>query len=292
MRILPSVKCKLIACFFALCMQGHTMAQEPVQLLVRADDMGVNHEMNHGIIRCYQEGIVTSASIMPTSPYFGEAVRLCKENPGLAVGIHLTLLGTRERPVLSPEEVPSLVTPQGFFHEDGVSLEKANPVPEEIERELRAQIGKVRATGLHFVYLDWHRTPPKVAQDIILKLCREQQLIYAQGMGNDRVLDGGYRRTKVQPDRVTEKHELPGGHTFYYPASHYTEEVKQSFFEALSTLAPGRWWGNTHPGLYDAKGDLTALLCDPRTLEIIKRRNIQLVSYADLWQEKYGKGKH
>jgi len=266
--------------------QGTAWAQEPIQLLVRADDMGITHDVNLGIIKAYKEGIVTSASLMPTAAYFEEAVNLCKENPGLAPGIHLTVLGTRQRPVLPPEEVPSLVTPQGFFYDDSKKLAKLQPDKEEIERELRAQIGKVRATGLKFVYLDWHRGVHQDVRDVVLKLCREQHLIYAQGI--DGVLWGGYKRIKLQPAGVVTGYELPDGHLVHYAAEPYSEQTKQILFDLLENLEPGRWWSGTHPGMYMTKEDLTELLCDPRTLEIVKRRNIQLVSYRDLWEEKYG----
>jgi hypothetical protein len=190
--------------FFLLIILHNNMlsAQDNIELLVRADDMGISHDVNLAIIKAHKEGIVTSASIMPTSAFFWEAVSLCKENPTLATGIHLTLLGYRERPVLSPEEVPSIVNPKGFFYEDSEKLERANPRPEEIENEIRAQIGKVRASGLHFVYLDWHRGVPQIVRNIILKLCREQQLIYGQGM-NGSVY--GYSHIRLQPASVVVK---------------------------------------------------------------------------------------
>ena len=49
-----------------------------IKLLVRGDDMGNSHEVNMAIIKAYKEGIVTSASILPGSSHFEEAVELCK----------------------------------------------------------------------------------------------------------------------------------------------------------------------------------------------------------------------
>jgi hypothetical protein len=121
--------------------------------------------------------------------------------------------------------------------------------------------------------------------EIIRKLCHEKNLIL--GTDKESALYGGYQRIKFQPAGVVTGYETPDGRKIYYPAPAYTEEVKQSFFDVLSGIEPGRWWATTHPGMYKTKGDLTELLCDPRTLEIIKEKNIQLVSYADLWQEKY-----
>jgi predicted glycoside hydrolase/deacetylase ChbG (UPF0249 family) len=61
------------------------------RLVVRMDDIGGAHSINMAVIKCYQEGIGTSAEIMPVCPWFLEAARLCNENPGLDVGIHVAL---------------------------------------------------------------------------------------------------------------------------------------------------------------------------------------------------------
>jgi predicted glycoside hydrolase/deacetylase ChbG (UPF0249 family) len=268
-----------------------TPEKEPIRLLVRGDDMGVNHDVVLATIKAYREGILTSASIMPTSAYFEEAVRLCRENPGLAAGLHLTLLGTRERPVLSPEKVPSLVRPNGFFYETLDQLEEAGPDPEEIEKEVRAQIGKARASGLHFVYLDWHRGVSKTTEEIIIRICKEQRLIYGQveEAGNGTVY--GYPRLKLVHESWPSK-ELPDGRIVYYAAPALNEEEQQSFFVALSGLSPGQWLTVVHPGLADPqRASVTGLLCAPETMEIIRKKNIQLVSYYDLWEEEYGKSK-
>jgi hypothetical protein len=199
------------------------------------------------------------------------------------VGLHLTVLGTRQRPVLPPEDIPSIVTPQGFFYENSRQMVDADPDPTDLEREIRAQIGKARASGLQFVYLEEHRGTPPIVTGIIKKICREQQLLYGEGT---EVY--GYARVKLQPQNVVVAHTLPDGHVVHYAAPSYTEEVKQSFFETLSGLGPGTWWSKSHPGGTVPKSDLTELFCDPRTMEIIKKKNIQLVSFKDIWEEVYG----
>jgi len=97
-----------------------TKRMEPVEnalklrrLIVNADDFGCSEEVNEAIIRAYNEGVLTSTSLMVTGSAFDHAVRLASENPGLGVGIHLvTVMG---RCVLPPSEIPSLVDLQGNF---------------------------------------------------------------------------------------------------------------------------------------------------------------------------------
>jgi len=288
MKARPGNMFRISALIFFVIFYGPVWAQEPIQLLVRADDMGVTHDVNLAIIRAYKEGIVTSAGIMPVSRYFEEAVRLCKEHPGLAAGIHLTLLGTRERPVLSPEEVPSLVNEKGFFYETMEQLEAAGPEAEEIEREIRAQVGKVRASGLDFVYMDMHRgVPLKAIEEIMLQICREEEIIYAEHLSPEAYPH--YEWNNIVPESWPNM-ILPDGGIVYYAAPAFSREDRQSFFDALNSLQPGRWMTLVHPGLADPeRASATELMYAPETLEIIKERQIELVSYDDLQVEIYGK---
>ncbi len=61
------------------------------QLIVTADDFGMNHEVNEAIERDHQAGLLTQASLMVNEPGADEAVRIARRNPKLCVGLHLTL---------------------------------------------------------------------------------------------------------------------------------------------------------------------------------------------------------
>ena len=63
-------------------------------LIVNADDFGLDTAVNDGIVKGWQEGFITSASLMSTAPAFNHAVTAAKANPGLGIGIHLTLVDT------------------------------------------------------------------------------------------------------------------------------------------------------------------------------------------------------
>lgn len=60
-------------------------------LIVNADDFGLSPAVNAGVLRGHAHGIVTSASLMVRKPGATEAVRLAREHPGLALGLHLDL---------------------------------------------------------------------------------------------------------------------------------------------------------------------------------------------------------
>lgn len=255
------------------------LAQEPVRLIVRADDMGYHNDINHAIIKAHKEGIVTSASIMPASLFFDEGVKLCKENPKLAAGIHVAVMGTGFRPVLSPEEVPSLVDSRGYFFDTREELDKANPDPADFEKEIRAQVDKAIRSGLHFVYIDYHMNPPEIVADIIKKICLEQKVVYGQNFkGSQNGYTWVYNEFESWPLQT-----LPDGAIAYYDIAPLPDEKKQMFYDLLENLKPGTLILAVHPGLAGKeRSDVTALLCSQKTKEIIRRKNIQLISYSDI----------
>lgn len=264
---------------------GISDAGSTIRLLMRADDMGNSYGRTLGIIKAHREGIITSASIMPTSQFFEESVRLCKQNPKLAIGVHITLFGTRTRPALSPESIPSLVTPEGFFYEGSAEAKHEFNV-KEMEAEITAQVDKVKAAGLRVVYLDWHRSVPQPAIEIITRICNQRKLLFGQAR-NGSV----YGHTRIALMRETwPSLKAPDGQRVLYAAPSFGKEDREFFFNALGALKPGKWIGVVHPGTGEPqRASVVELLCSGRTKEIVKSKNIQLVSYNDLWDEVYGK---
>ncbi len=60
--------------------------EDPIRLIVRADDMGAAHGMNEACILSCREGIARSVEVIVPGPWFMEAVKLLRENPGIDVG--------------------------------------------------------------------------------------------------------------------------------------------------------------------------------------------------------------
>ena len=82
-------------------------------LIVNADDYGLDEDINRGIILAYSKGIVTSTTILANGEAFFPGVHALKENPGLGVGIHLTLVNGKS--ISPPNEIPSLIKGDGEF---------------------------------------------------------------------------------------------------------------------------------------------------------------------------------
>jgi predicted glycoside hydrolase/deacetylase ChbG (UPF0249 family) len=60
-------------------------------LIVNADDFGQSPAINRGIIRAYEKGVVTSASLMVLWPATSEAATYARAHPSLSVGLHVDL---------------------------------------------------------------------------------------------------------------------------------------------------------------------------------------------------------
>lgn len=147
------------------------------KLIVNADDLGFTSGINAGILRAFREGIVSSASIMANGPAFEEAAEMARTHPGLAVGCHLSLL--QGRPVAAPHEVPSLVDRDGrmpaTLWELISRLARGAVRVRDVEREFRAQLGRVMNAGVCPTHLDCHKhahTHPGVL-DALLRVAGE-----------------------------------------------------------------------------------------------------------------------
>jgi len=127
--------------------------------VVHADDIGMCHAANAGAFEALANGPATCGSLMVPCPWFPEAAEHARANPGLDLGVHLTLNAEwphyRWGPVAGRRAVPSLLDDQG--HLPRTSLEvAARAKPEEVEIELCAQIDAALAAGIDVTHLDAH----------------------------------------------------------------------------------------------------------------------------------------
>ncbi len=262
-----------------------------IQLIVRGDDIGSSHAANVACIESYRHGIMRSVEVMVPCPWFAEAVEMLNANPGLDVGIHLTLTSEWENCKWRPlTHAPSLVNADGYFYQmtrewdnwpAGTGFYDANPKIEEVEAELRAQIELALRKIKNVTHLSAHMGTARCRKDLSLlvdRLAREYKLEvdlkshhvqYARGMG-----DG-----KAGPDTRA-----------------------RALAETLEKLKPGLWLLVEHPGKDTAemrsighKGyehvandreGVTRAFTSEEVKEVIQRRNIKLMSYGDFRKQR------
>ncbi|MBN2413457.1 ChbG/HpnK family deacetylase [candidate division KSB1 bacterium] len=279
--------------FYALCIAVFiffflflSQMNREIRLIVRGDDMGFCHSVNLGCIQSYQDGIMTAVEVMVPSPYFLEAAEMLNNNPGLDVGIHLTLNSEWEKIKWGPvTNAPSLVDENGYFFQmvwpdEAYPPEKALGTSawqlNEIEKELRAQIETALQHIPHCTHITphmgFHTISPRVS-GLVLKLAKEYNVDANIRMIPLRSLD-----------------------LFGYALS--AEERTAAAVHVLEKIWKGTWECYDHPGLDTPEmrnvwhiGDedvafsrdaVTKAFTSDKVKEIIKRRNIKLIGYKDL----------
>jgi chitin disaccharide deacetylase len=137
-------------------------AQAPArpELLIRIDDIGMNHSVNLGLQQLADTKMPLSASVLFVCPWYQEAVEILRKNPQITVGVHLALNSEwkyyRWGPVLGKEAVPSLVDSVGYFMASSDEFLAHHYDLGEVERELTAQMDRAVRSGLKISYVDTH----------------------------------------------------------------------------------------------------------------------------------------
>jgi len=153
--------CFFVSLFFTQVqyVSAQTTAQLP-QLLIRLDDIGMNHSVNMAAQKVAETGMPVSVSLQFACPWYQEAVAILKKYPNVSVGVHLTLTSEwryyRWGPITGRTAVPSLVDSDGYFPHSGGAYRKGGYKIDEVETELSAQIERALHSGLKITYIDPH----------------------------------------------------------------------------------------------------------------------------------------
>jgi len=126
-------------------------------LIIHADDLAVAHSEDTASFDALDKDAVTSASIMVPCPWLKEVADYAKAHPDADLGLHLTLTSEWETyrwgPVISKDKVPTLLDPSGYLWPN---TDQHHLNPEETEHEIRAQVERALAMGIHPTHLDSH----------------------------------------------------------------------------------------------------------------------------------------
>jgi predicted glycoside hydrolase/deacetylase ChbG (UPF0249 family) len=258
----------------------------PVQLLLRCDDVGMCHAVNMATKQLIETGIPFSTSVMFGCPWYTEAVKILKDQPQIAVGVHL-MLGSewknyRWGPVAGREAVPSLVDSLGLFYPTPGALIAAKPRMEDIEKEFRAQIDRALKSGLTITYLDNHMgaglySPEQM--DLMEKLAKEYKLGISSFHGEENLDGFGRYPLEAQQDTLYAriKRLKPGAPRFI--VFHLGQDVPE-----MQALEDSNQAG-TRQMSKQRQHELN-MLSNPAFRELIKANNIKLITYKDLIAER------
>jgi len=290
------------------------------RLVVNGDDFGLTESTNQGILEAHRRGILTSTTLLANGAAFDSAVALALRSPKLGVGVHLNL--TDGPPISDPLVIPGLVGSEGRFFGGPAELAQRILMRRarlaEVERELAAQIEKVRRAGIRVTHLDGHRHVHMLLGvfPVVVRLARRyrisgvrvaieqatplgrllrhnpgaagsilKQLLHARGLA---LLAPGARQRLRQSGLTSPR---------YFFGITQTGFLDETELEAiLWNLPDGASELMCHPGYADAalRNTGTRLLAQrerelealtrPETWKLIAALGIQLINYAELIQ--------
>ena len=261
-------------------------ANPEIRLIVKGDDMGAAHGINIATIDAFKHGVLTTTNVIVPGPWFPEAARLLKENPGLDTGVHLALTSEWDNVKWRPLTYsPSISDDDGYLlpmvqpragATPGRSLRERKWSLEEMERELRAQLTLARRHIPQATYTWNHMGFTSLGPDVVglvARLSKEYGLIVPTDVGIQsigRIYDGKDSGS-VKADKLAAR---------------------------LETLGPGLWLHIDHASTDDAEmraighagyewvaADRAAVFAawtSAKVREVITRRGIKLTNYREL----------
>lgn len=247
------------------------------RLIVRMDDIGATHSENVAVIKCYQEGIGRVAEIMPVCPWFLEGARMCNENPGLDVGIHIAFNSEWSNYKWKPlTHCPSLCDEDGYLK--GITPEADL---KEAEAEMRAQIElgmKYTKNVTHVTdHMMWTFMPGM--NDMVERVAKDYGLFYQGGRGDVRYgletlgfIMGQKDRESVLLDLLKKAEK---GHT-YWVIEHPGLDNEE--MESIYTKSPEEKVGADRQNVTDA-------FCSQKVLQYIKESGIELITFKQAYDE-------
>tara|TARA_Y100001958_G_C21184899_1_gene514144 strand:- start:288 stop:1208 length:921 start_codon:yes stop_codon:yes gene_type:complete len=124
--------------------------QKKINLKIHADDFGVSKGVTDNICSTFDDGILTSTSIIPNGSAFEYAINKYKDRKKLNLSIHINLV--EGKPLTNPAELHFIVSKKGEFNKSFASLwlmyllaspQKKGQIRQQVKKEIKAQINKV-----------------------------------------------------------------------------------------------------------------------------------------------------
>ena len=251
-----------------------------MRLIINADDFGFSEVVNEDIILCHQFGTVTSTTILAGGKAFSHAIVLAKQNPKLAIGVHLAIdgalnIGSNYKSLLDPDT--------GSFYKDVEIIKKIRNAEldrKELVEEYSLQIEKVRNAGIKITHLDHHHhlhlyfpilnAVIEVAKKYQIPFIRSQKLLFSQ---NPNFLKQIYR--KYHQGLLAKKHHTTTGYASLLECHKETMLTKVQHILSVKNQVVELV---VHPSKENAELEF---LTQKRTLDVVKN---YLISYGDLAQ--------
>ena len=219
-------------------------------LIIHADDLAIAHSEDAASFDALEKNAVTSASIIVPGPWLTEVAAYAKAHPDADLGLHLALTSEwktyRWGAVESKDKVTSLFDSSGYLWPETLPALQ-NAKAEEVEREIRAQVERAMALGIHPTHLDSHMgvlfSSPELFT-IYVKVAHEYKLPFLAV----RVPNAPPQLFSV----LSEKDVILDSVVIASPAVH-ANEWRDFYINAVKNLKPGLTEIIVHLGHDDAE---------------------------------------
>jgi len=125
-------------------------------VVLAAFEMGLAWETNVAAEEALTKGELETATVLPTAPWFDDFAKFARQHPQYDIGVSMTLTAPykdfRWRLLSGRKEVPTLVDADGDPWRRPMQF-AAVASPEDIQKELHAQIAKARRAGIKISHL-------------------------------------------------------------------------------------------------------------------------------------------
>jgi chitin disaccharide deacetylase len=307
-------------------MMDRVLMKPAKNLIVAADDFGLTNRVNEAIAIACRDGIVTTASLIVTTPAFESAVNIARCEPKLDVGLHLNL--TEGCPVANPSTVSTLADSGMFQYRHPLTLATALLRKKinisDLEREIRAQIEKALDSELWITHIDGHKhvhlipvvfqiicrvapdygifgirsareSTPRLASTLARNKRSQRQILKQFAFG--KLISAA----SFVSQRKTAQSVLVAPERFYGITQTGFLDL-EAFTDIVHDLDEGVHELMCHPGFVDDDLNVTPtrlrtqrereleLLTGSDVRDLLRQNGVALISYRDL-VEKYGNGR-
>jgi predicted glycoside hydrolase/deacetylase ChbG (UPF0249 family) len=129
----------------------------PNNIIINADDFGLNETVNKAILYCYDKGIINSTSLMTNKSGFEEAVEMIHANPRITnIGVHINFADGK--PLTDMQNSPYINSNGEWdLSKTGAKFKiLASSEKRSITKEIESQIEKAITEKVTITHLDSH----------------------------------------------------------------------------------------------------------------------------------------
>jgi predicted glycoside hydrolase/deacetylase ChbG (UPF0249 family) len=270
--------------------------------IIHTDDIGMCGATTDAAKDLWDTGIITSSAAMVPCAWFPQTAAMCRANPKIDMGVHLTLTsewdGYRWGPISTRDSKSGMLDAEGYFYrstEDAVS----HIDPNFARAELSAQIETAKRAGIDVTHIDTHMGSvmnPKLIS-LYFQLAMENKIPMMLPRDEETIKRWGFSGEMADFAKRTiamiEGEGMPLiDHIDFMPLDQPEHRLEQ-VFSHLDALKPGITHFIIHPShdtpearaicsdLPNRVGDYETFM-DERVRDHIKKIGVQTIGYRVL----------